>query len=305
MTKILGIDTSNYTTSAAVVEDDLCIMDARKLLEVNIGKRGLRQSEALFQHLNNLPLLLDTDFTQNIEAICISTRPRPVIGSYMPVFKGGECIARSIAHVLGIKVYETSHQEGHIEAAIRSINFKEKNFIAFHLSGGTTEILKITREKKYSIEIIGGTKDISIGQFIDRIGVAMGYSFPSGRKLDELAMKGMDTGIRIPSRTQNLYMNFSGQETQCLKYIEKGYNHEEVSFFTMKCIAKTLEKTLMCLFDLYNLPVIFMGGVAASKFIKNYLNSKFINGLYFSKENYASDNAVGVAFLGYKSFMED
>lgn len=304
MTKILGIDTSNYTTSIAVVEDNKCILDSRKLLEVKIGERGLRQSEALFQHINNLPRLLNSIHVRNIDGVSVSVKPRPLIKSYMPVFKGGESIARSLAYSMGIKIIETTHQEGHIEAATHSIDYSGDNFIAFHLSGGTTEVLKVSRGKNYNIEIIGGTRDISAGQFIDRIGVAMGYPFPCGETLDAMAVKCYKSDFRIPSKVDGLNTNFSGVETLCLKYIKEGHNQEEIAFGVMLCIAKTLEKIINNLFNNYSLPIIFMGGVACSQFLRSYLGSKFGDLLYFSKAKYASDNAVGVAYIGYKKLME-
>ncbi|WDC83791.1 hypothetical protein PL321_14915 [Caloramator sp. mosi_1] len=135
MSRVLGIDTSNYTTSICVVENNKVVFDKRKILYVEKGKRGLRQSEALFQHIKNIPDLLDEGYVSNIDAICVSTRPRPYESSYMPVFKAGESIAKSISNVLKIPCYETTHQEGHIEAAKYSIGFDEDEFIAIHISG--------------------------------------------------------------------------------------------------------------------------------------------------------------------------
>lgn len=304
MLRILGIDTSNYTTSIAVVENNRCILDSRKLLEIKSGERGLRQSEALFQHMNNLPELLNNKLAQNINGICVSTKPRPVTESYMPVFKSGENIARSIGFVLGKKVIETTHQEGHIEAAVQSINFRNKEFIAIHMSGGTTEILKVSRNINYDIKIIGGTRDISAGQFIDRIGVALGYKFPAGGAIDALALKCKKTDLRIPSKVDGFNMNFSGQETMCMKYIKDGYNNEEIACATALCISKTMEKIINNIKSEFNLPVLIMGGVASSSFIRNYLKQRFNDLVSFSKELYSSDNAVGVAFIGYKKILE-
>ncbi|EYE89699.1 O-sialoglycoprotein endopeptidase [Fervidicella metallireducens AeB] len=302
MAKILGIDTSNYTTSVAVVKDGEILYDARKLLNVEQGQRGLRQSDALFQHVKNLPDLLNSPFTKGIDAVCVSTRPRPVEGSYMPVFKAGESIASSIAYTSGVPIYKTSHQEGHLEGACRSINFSYKEFIAVHMSGGTTEILKVSKDNDYSVEIIGGTKDISIGQFIDRIGVAMGLSFPAGKDIDELAIKPCDTNLRIPSKVDGFYFNFSGQETLGLKYIEEGYNKEEIAKAVMICISKTLEKVFNNLLKTNELPILLVGGVASSIFLKCYFKEKYKDIIFFSDNKYASDNAAGCAFIGLEKY---
>lgn len=303
MTKILGIDTSNYTTSAAIVEDGTVVYDERCLLNVKLGEKGLRQSEALFQHIDNLPLLLNTPLLKGINAVCVSEKPRPVEGSYMPVFKAGISIGMSISSALGVPFYKTTHQEGHIEAAVHSIGFKSDSFVAIHMSGGTTEVLKVnSNDKGYDIDILGGTKDISFGQFIDRIGVALGLPFPSGKYMDEYALEIKESNLRIPSHVEGMYFNLSGQETMGLKYVKYGYNVKEIAFASMLCAAKTLEKVIRNLQKEIRLPVLLMGGVASSKFLKAYFKSKCYNYIHFSHERYASDNAVGDAYIGSKIY---
>lgn len=301
MTRVLGIDTSNYTTSIAVVEDGKCILDLRKLLSTKQGKRGLRQSEALFQHILNVPELLEQSEFSDFDGVSVSTKPRPAQDSYMPVFKGGESIARSISSTSNINLISTTHQEGHIEAACNSINFNYNEFLCMHLSGGTTEILKVNKAEgyNYNIEIIGKTLDISAGQFIDRIGVAMGLAFPCGVELDKLATSIRASKLIIPICVKNFDVNFSGQETKGLKYMKDGYNHKELSFAVMNCVARTLEKVIKNLFLNYNLPLLITGGVAGSNYIKLYLLDKFKSNVFFSDMKYASDNAVGVAYIGY------
>jgi N6-L-threonylcarbamoyladenine synthase len=304
MPKILGIDTSNYTTSVAVVENDCLIYDKRQILNVKLGEKGLRQSEALFQHINNLPVLLNSSFVRDISGVCVSVKPRPIQESYMPVFRAGESIADSISYALGVPVFKTSHQEGHIEAAMRSIDFKYSEFIALHLSGGTSEVLKVEKSNDYEIDILGGTKDISVGQFIDRIGVAIGQEFPAGKFIDEMALNAKSTTIRIPSKVEGYYFNFSGQETQCLKYLNQGYDKEEVAYSAMLCACKTLEKLFLNITKNFNLPIILLGGVASSNFIKAYFKNKFQNILFFSEPLYASDNAVGTAYIGNEKYTK-
>ncbi len=305
MSKILGIDTSNYTTSVAVVDDDKLIYDKRVLLDVKMGERGLRQSEALFQHIKTLPVLLNNESVSGIEGLCVSTRPRPYQSSYMPVFKAGESIAEAIGYTMGIPIYRTSHQEGHIEVAIKSIGFTENEFIAIHISGGTTEVLHVKRKTEYNIEIIGGTRDISMGQFIDRIGVKLGFNFPSGKSMDKLAIGCRGTDLRIPSKVTGMYFNLSGQETQGLRYIQYGNTHEEIAYAVMFCVSKTLEKIINNIGKSFDIPVIIMGGVASSDFIKEYFKNKRYENVLFSDGRYASDNAVGVAFIGTRYYKDE
>lgn len=305
MSKILGIDTSNYTTSVAVIHNNELIYEKRVMLDVKKGERGLRQSEALFQHIQNLPELLNNDVVHNLDGVCVSIKPRSVEGSYMPVFKAGENFARAIAYTNGIPLFFTTHQEGHIEAALNSVGLKENEFIAIHMSGGTTEVLHVHKKEEMDIKIIGGTKDISLGQFIDRIGVAMGLSFPAGKFIDDMAGKTKNKSLRIPSRVDGLFFNLSGPETKGLGYVENGNNQEEVAYSVMLCIAKTLEKLFVNIFKTYRLPIILIGGVASSCFLRDYLRNKFGENIVFSKPICASDNAIGVALIGQKKIIKD
>ena len=93
-----GIDTSNYTTSVAVFDGEHIIQN-KKLLTVKKGERGLRQSDALFQHTVNLPVLISKLKSEigdaDIEAFGVSNRPRNIEGSYMPCFLAGESAAEA------------------------------------------------------------------------------------------------------------------------------------------------------------------------------------------------------------------
>ena len=96
----LGIDTSNYKTSVAVVDcSGRVLFNHQEYLDVKKGERGLRQSEAFFQHVQKLPdaiqkALSDFAIRDNIGAVSFSTRPRPIEGSYMPVLQPDPDMAR-------------------------------------------------------------------------------------------------------------------------------------------------------------------------------------------------------------------
>ena len=118
---ILGIDTSNYKTSVAVVtEQGEILCNIQEFLTVKQGERGLRQSDAFFQHVLKIPELagkaIETAGDRKPAAVSVSTRPRPVEGSYMPVFQAGLSAAKLIASAWTVPLFTFSHQEGHIEA---------------------------------------------------------------------------------------------------------------------------------------------------------------------------------------------
>ena len=191
----LGIDTSNYTTSVALF-DGMRGYNLGRLLEVPEGALGLRQSDALFQHVKRLPLLIhqlraEGKLDAPISAVGASVKPRWVEGSYMPCFLAGESQGRSLADLLHVPFYPCAHQQGHIAAAAWSAGRAElldRPHLAWHLSGGTTELV-LVEPAGATVECtcIGGTSDISAGQLIDRTGKLLNLTFPSGKAVDALA----------------------------------------------------------------------------------------------------------------------
>jgi len=301
---VLGIDTSNYKTSVAVTDrNGNIICDFRELLQVKKGDKGLRQSDGFFQHIKVLPDLIEKAMSsyefKKIAAVSVSTKPRPLLDSYMPVFKAGESIGKSIAASLGVDLFNFSHQEGHIEAVKYYSRLKnETKFLCFHLSGGTCELLKIENGK---IEIIGGSKDISFGQLLDRIGVGLGFNFPAGEELDKMANTCQKSNIIKKIELQGLYFNLSGVETKALRNLETDglvpEVFERISDLLVRLSLKAMEET-----SLQN--IIFTGGVSESLFIRDKIMKNIHGTIEFGARNLSSDNAVGISLLGGESLWQ-
>lgn len=309
----LGIDTSNYKTSVSVIDSDRNILFNRsEFLDVKQGERGLRQSDAFFMHSNKLPhfveeLFRDIDPT-DIKAIGVSTRPRRVEGSYMPCFLAGYNLAREIGAALGIPVYEFSHQEGHAAAILEHNGLIEnKQVILGHLSGGTTEFLLCSRDPQgYETQIIGGTKDISIGQLIDRFGVQLGMPFPSGRYLDEMASVSSDiqpTKIIPRIRIDDGYFNLSGIENKLSRFLQE---HNEASESDIKSVVSELFNKIALLLtdsadylrEKFSVDDVYLaGGVSSSRTVRNIIDRTYI---HFGEAELSGDNAVGVALLAMR-----
>ena len=298
----LGFDTSNYTTSVACCGEKS--LNIRELLEVKMGERGLRQSDALFQHIKKLPELFEkisqqTDM-KKVKGIGVSTSPRNVDGSYMPVFLAGHGYAKVCADALGVPLYTFSHQEGHIMAGIYSckkIELLEKPFVSVHLSGGTCEILLSEyKNGHFESEIIGGTKDISAGQLIDRVGVKMGFGFPAGKELEKISEKA-DKPVKLPVNTDGGYINFSGIETKTLSLIGKEEN-SSLAYSLFDAISSALVKSLnYCIKENNIEDVLVVGGVAANGIIRENLCKNVCADVSFASVEYSTDNAYGIALL--------
>lgn len=301
----LGIDTSCYTTSLGVMSGDIH-RHYKTPLKVKEGACGLRQSDAVFLHIKNLPVLFE-EMSREFDVksyddivISVSSRPRSVEGSYMPVFLAGESFARSAAAVLGAGLNRVSHQDGHIMAAIYSCgaySLLDEPFLAVHISGGTTEIvLAEKRGQGFKTEIVGGTLDLPAGQFIDRIGVLMGMEFPCGKYLDTMAAD-YKNDEKVIISVKDAYINFSGGETKYRRAFENGETKEKIAYCTMKTIRESVAEAIRqakkkCGID----KVLMAGGVSSSKFIR--MGFENTAGVYFAEPELSTDNAMGVCFLG-------
>lgn len=297
---VLGLDTSNYTTSVAVF-DGTTGENVSRLLEVPSGSLGLRQSDALFQHVKRLPqlteLLAQKGLLNEIAAVGAATRPRTAPDSYMPCFLAGESVGQAISHTLGVPFYSWSHQQGHLAAAAWSAGRPElldSPFLAWHLSGGTTELLlaQPTGEEGLTVKLIGGTEDLSAGQLIDRAGKLLGLDFPAGKALDELSAA-HDTSDYFKVKLRGLDFSLSGVENQvAARYVKTG-DRADTARFALLSIAHTVEQVTRQAKALYgDLPVLFSGGVASNSLLRDTVTEGI-----FAQPQYSTDNAMGVAVL--------
>ena len=304
----VGIDTSNYTTSIAACDSSgRVVANFKAPLLVKDGERGLRQSDAVFAHVKNLPALMD-DFSSCIRdfapvAVGVSTRPRALEGSYMPCFLSGISAAHVFAAQSSLPIYETAHQNGHIMAALYSSgeieNLMSGDFLAFHVSGGTTEVLKVTpnsTKTDFNIELVGESKDINAGQAIDRVGVMMGLAFPAGRELERLAQSYDGELEKRKISVRNGCCNLSGVENIAKQMYDNGADKNAVAAFTFDFIERTLTEMAEQIFDKHQrMPILFAGGVMSNKIMRQRLSERF--DAYFAEPEFSSDNAAGVALL--------
>lgn len=304
MKYFLGVDTSNYTTSLAICDENgVIVKNCKRLLPVKQGEKGLRQSDAVFAHTVNLPIVAAELGRFDIAAVGYSAFPRDNEGSYMPCFLCGKAYAESLAALLDIPVYAFSHQRGHVRAALYSAGAEELlggEYLAFHLSGGTTEILHVKEEK---IELIGGTVDLTAGQAIDRVGVMLGLTFPCGAALERMS-EGICSPIKPKISVKGIKCNFSGLENLAVKLYEDGASKEETAAYTLEFVRMTLDKmTENLIKDHPALPLVYSGGVMSNRMIKSFFTDKY--GAYFAAPEFSSDNAAGTVLLCFDKYKRE
>ena len=308
MPDFLGIDTSNYTTSAAIFRsEENRIIQVKKLLPVKNGELGLRQSDAVFHHTRQLPQMISELFSiessLSPQYVSVSVKPRNADGSYMPCFLCGEGAAEMISTVNHIPLYKTSHQIGHILAALYSANAMElvnQPFIAFHVSGGTTDCLLCRPDKNKLIDVtqLGTSLDLKAGQAVDRIGLMLGLEFPCGQSLETLAAQS-NQNFRIKPTLKGNDCCLSGLENKCRKMIDDGFPYCDIAMYCLCFIAETImSMTDVALKNSGKLPLVYAGGVMSDAIIRDKIISRF-ESAKFAKPVYSSDNAAGIAIYGY------
>ena len=299
----LGIDTSNYATSLAVFDTDAgeVVCDCKKFLPVKEGQLGLRQSDALFHHTAALPAMLAelgarADLTQ-VRAVGVSARPRPVEGSYMPCFLAGVSAATAFSLSRALPLIELTHQQGHISAALFAASGADlfgKEELVFHVSGGTTDLLHCKGPD--SITCIGTSSDLYAGQAVDRLGVRLGYAFPAGIYVSQLAAACTEN-IKPKVSVRGTTCSLSGLQNQCEKLLAEGKSPEYVCKYCLLCVADTVVKMTKAAQKEYpGLPVVCAGGVMSSDVIRQWVQKRLPQ-VYFVPGQYSSDNAIGVSIL--------
>ncbi len=304
MAVFLGIDTSNYTTSVAAYDDKSGKMVSEKLLlPVKENSCGLRQSDAVFLHVKQLGEVAKKVLSQLEEtpiAVGVSISPRDSKGSYMPCFLVGKMLAETLSAAYNAKSYAFSHQSGHIAAALYSVNkldMLDSEFLAFHVSGGTTDLIKVSpdSEKIISCECIGGSLDLKAGQAIDRVGVMLSIPFPCGPNLEKLS-KESNRSFKIKPYINGLNCALSGLQNQSEKMHKQGEKACDIAKYCLDFIGASIVGVCENAREIYpELPFVFAGGVMSNKGLNRLLSEKY-NGL-FAEPKYSSDNAAGTAIL--------
>lgn len=311
MSDFLGIDTSNYTTSAAIYESPHnVLLQEKMLLPVKKGEKGIRQSDAVFHHTVQLPEIIDKLFKKtgkrDISAVGVSYAPRRLEGSYMPCFLTGISAATAVSRALSVPLYRFSHQEGHIAAVLYSagrLELLNEPFIAFHVSGGTTEAVLVNPDNEHIInaEIVASSSDLKAGQAIDRVGVMLSLNFPAGPELEKLSEKS-NAVFKIKPSMKNTDCSLSGVENKCKKMLTENYEKSDIALFCIDSVIAALDGMYKALMPKYGtLPVVFSGGVTSNKRIKNYFHDKY--NAVFAEPAFSADNAAGTAVLS--SIMYD
>ena len=238
--------------------------------------------------------------------IGVSARPRPLEDSYMPAFLVGLGLARSLAAVNEIPLWQISHQENHLEAGLWSAQGPDADrFLLLHASGGTTDLLLAEKQtdSTYALTQAGGSKDLHAGQFVDRVGVALGLQFPAGAALEQLAATAADC-IELPVAVRQGDVSLSGPATAALRKIEAGADPAALAAGVQYAMAETFVRMIRNvaaqkeIFD-----VLLVGGVVSNAYIRRHMIEKLAKRrirVWIPESRFSPDNAAGCAAYAFR-----
>ena len=177
------------------------------------------------------------------------------------------------------------------------MDLMDQPHLAWHLSGGTTELLLVEPEgKNVRCTKIGGTTDISAGQLIDRTGQMLGLPFPAGKHLDQLAREA-DGKDMFRVKCPGLEFSLSGVQNKVQAYREH-HTDAETAAYALRCVCYAVRTATTNARKAYpGLEVVFSGGVASNSMLRSVMSEE---GAIFAAPQFSTDNAMGVAILAHR-----
>ncbi|RZV38249.1 MAG: tRNA (adenosine(37)-N6)-threonylcarbamoyltransferase complex transferase subunit TsaD [Candidatus Acidulodesulfobacterium acidiphilum] len=229
----------------------------------------------------------------------------------------GLMCAKTISYALNIPIVPVNHIEGHIFSPFLEIQETEEifPFAALVISGGHTHLYLVNSHN--DIRLIGRTKDDACGELFDKVSNYLGFGYPGGRIVDELAEKGDKQAFKFPLpmiHSKDLYMSFSGLKTAVINKIDENGGpkniRENVVYDILASLREAVSEILFkktfeaCkAFKIKN--VLVSGGVSANSRIRSMFKERgYESGLkiFFPSVKYTTDNA---AMIGYAGFFKN
>ncbi|QCI26605.1 tRNA (adenosine(37)-N6)-threonylcarbamoyltransferase complex transferase subunit TsaD [Buchnera aphidicola (Thelaxes californica)] len=317
--RILGIETSCDDTGIAIYDDNLGLLNNQLHNQAYSHSKygGVVPEIAARKHLIHIVPLIKKALKESsckfsdIDAIAYTAGPG-LPGSLMI----GAALGHSLAYALNIPIILVNH----IEAHLLSFGIEKKNifeikkkfpFIGLIVSGGHTQLVHAKSSGEY--EVIGKSKDDSVGEVIDKVSSFLGLGYPGGVILSKLAKKsnGKKKYVfpRPMTKSNSLDFSFSGLKTSVFTAISsRKYSYADISKYFQEAWIDTLvikSERAMNRLNLFNLVV--SGGVSSNDLLRSTLFQKVteLKGtVSFVNHNFCTDNAAMIAYVGLLRLKE-
>jgi N6-L-threonylcarbamoyladenine synthase len=224
--------------------------------------------------------------------------------------------AKTISFATNTPLVKVNHIEGHIFSPfIGSAEIQEIfPFIALVISGGHTHIYLVKSHE--DITLVGKTRDDACGELFDKVSNYLGFGYPGGKIIDEIAEKGDRSAFKFPlpmANSRNLDMSFSGLKTAVIYAIDNlggpvSIKEKENAVFDIcaslrETVASLLYKKTAAACDIYRVKTIAVsGGVSANSRIRSLfleLGAKHNFKVFFPSVALSTDNAAMIGYAGF------
>lgn len=317
---ILSIESSCDDTSAAILENDKVLSNVVANQNIHAAYGGVVPELASRAHQQNIVPVVDQALKQagidkkDLDAIAFTQGPG-LMGSLLV----GTSFAKSLSIGLHIPLLAVNHMQAHVLAHFIADDIQNPPpfpFLCLTISGGHTQILKVTSFKNF--EILGETIDDAVGEAFDKTAKLLGLPYPGGPLIDKFAKEGNPKAFSFtePKTKKPLDFSFSGLKTAILYFLQKEQkknsefihnNLNDICASVQYTIVNILMKRLKKASELTGIKhIAIAGGVSANSEIRSTLKLMETSSgwtTYIPKFEYTTDNAAMIGIVGYLKYL--
>ncbi len=306
---ILGIESSCDDTGVAFYDLEkrsLLVDTVSSQIDLHAKYGGVVPELASRNHLEHLSPLIQKLMVQhnvsfsNVKAIAYTAGPG-LIGALMV----GACYAKALAFALKVPLIPVNHLEAHLLTPFIETGTPLFPFLGLLVSGGNTLLVLCKGLGQY--QILGETLDDAVGEVFDKVAKKMGFPYPGGAKLAQLADQLQNSDLVLPIPMQKhagLDFSFSGLKTHAINYLTRlpPEDYAKLAYAFQRSIVKALSIKTRKAMQQYPLPhFVLAGGVSANKKIRmafSELAAKNHMTISLPLIKWSGDNGAMVAFTG-------
>ena len=309
---VLGLESSCDETGVALIDSEEGLLAHAIHTQIDMHRLygGVVPELASRDHIRRVIPLIEQVLQQagktkkDLDAIAVTQGPG-LAGALLV----GVSVAHALAFALDIPVIGVHHMEGHLLANLLADPAPQFPFIALLVSGGHTQIMKVSRFGQY--ELLGDTLDDAVGEAFDKTAQLLGMSYPGGPAVSALAEKGTSGAIELPRpmiHSPNLDMSFSGLKTAVLTTVKAAPDPSDDTFranlaraFVDAVVDVLAAKVVKAMKQEKMKTLVVAGGVSANKQLRNrlvYETRKRGMLVFFPPIKLCTDNGAMIAVAG-------
>ncbi|NPV88557.1 tRNA (adenosine(37)-N6)-threonylcarbamoyltransferase complex transferase subunit TsaD [Coprothermobacteraceae bacterium] len=285
---LLGIETSCDETAVAVVSNgEVVYSKTISQVDLHAAFGGVLPEAAARRHLEVLPYLLEG--VEEPDLVAFTAGP-----GLLPALLAGASVATGLAKGWNVPLLGVNHVVAHLAAVTLEQRLSEP-VLGLVVSGGHSSFYLIEDWRQPAL--IGWTYDDAAGEALDKVGRALGLSYPAGPVMDQLAWRVHERiPLPLPLKSEDSFnFSFSGLKTAVLRLINKA-PREVLAASMMEAVADHILERSRRVLKAYPYKLIVGGGVSASSYLRHRLSQEFGDRVLFPSVGLSTDNAIMIAW---------